>query len=154
MRFTAIVDEHDEWGLIRLDEAQCREFLGRHTLGRVAVVHMSHPQVFPVNYALDGAAVVFRTAPGTKLAAAVMGRPAVLEVDEADALFETGTSVMVHGALHLVTDPSEQERLRRLPIRPWAPGARDHLVRLEPGWITGRRIPMTHAEEGIEADGG
>lgn len=144
----------DAYGLIRLDEDECWEFLARHFLGRVALVHMGQPMVFPVNYALDGTSVVFRTAPGTKLATAAAGHRVAFEVDEASELFETGTSVMVHGTMRQVTDPAERVRLASLPIRVWAPGDRDHFVRVEPSWVSGRRIPMHQLDDGITTDGG
>lgn len=144
---------HDEHGLVRLDDDECWEFLAKHYLGRVGVVHMDNPMVFPVNYALDGRAVVFRTAPGTKLTMAGLGRPVAFEVDEATELFAMGASVMVHGAMHEVTDRREKVRLAALPLRVWAPGDRDHIVRIDPHWVSGRRIPMhaspqTSGEEG------
>jgi nitroimidazol reductase NimA-like FMN-containing flavoprotein (pyridoxamine 5'-phosphate oxidase superfamily) len=141
-------------GLIRLDEAGCWRFLAAHAQGRVGLVHLGHPLVFPVNYAVDGRAVVFRTAPGTKLTAAAAGAEVVFEVDEATALFETGTSVMVHGTLHEVTDPGERARLARLPIRTWAPGDRDHVLRVEPRWVSGRRIAGHLEDDGVTTDGG
>jgi nitroimidazol reductase NimA-like FMN-containing flavoprotein (pyridoxamine 5'-phosphate oxidase superfamily) len=140
-------------GLVQLDEAECWEFLARRHLGRVGLVHLDQPMIFPVNYALDGHSVVFRTAPGTKLAMAAADRPAVFEVDEASELFETGTSVMLHGALKEITDPVERDRVSRLPIRPWARG-RDHFVRIDHRWISGRRIPMPADADGVAADGG
>ena len=83
-----------------------------------------------------------------------IGVPAVFEVDEASKLFETGTSVMVHGTLHEVIEPKERERLSWLPLRTWAPGDRDHFVRIDAHSVTGRRIGRAHAEEGLGADGG
>lgn len=144
----------DAYGLIRLGEDECWTFLARHFLGRVGLVHMEHPMVFPVNYALDGRSVVFRTASGTKLATAAAGRTVAFEVDEASELFETGTSVMVHGTMREITDPGERARLALLPIRVWAPGNRDHVVRIEPRWVSGRRIPLHHHDDGLTADGG
>jgi nitroimidazol reductase NimA-like FMN-containing flavoprotein (pyridoxamine 5'-phosphate oxidase superfamily) len=145
---------NDAYGLIRLDDNECWDFLSRHSLGRVAVITMEHPMVYPVNYALDGRSIVFRTAPGTKLAAAAEGRPATFEVDEATKLFETGTSVMVHGTLREVADHDDRARLARLPLRVWAPGDRDHFVRIEARWVSGRRIPMPHPDDAVTADGG
>jgi nitroimidazol reductase NimA-like FMN-containing flavoprotein (pyridoxamine 5'-phosphate oxidase superfamily) len=137
-----------------LDEDECWRFLARHRLGRVGLVDLDQPMIFPVGYVLDGRSVVFRTAPGTKLSLAGVGVQAVFEVDEASKLFETGTSVMVHGAMHEVTEPEERERLSWLPLRTWAPGDRDHFVRIDAHSVTGRRIGHAHAEEGLDADGG
>jgi nitroimidazol reductase NimA-like FMN-containing flavoprotein (pyridoxamine 5'-phosphate oxidase superfamily) len=144
----------DATGLLALDEDECWRFLERHTLGRVAVVHFGDPVVFPVNYALDGRSIVFRTGPGTKLAFAAQGRSAGFEVDEADELFESGTSVVVHGRLHRVIRREELTRLDGLGLRAWAPGDRDHYVRVTASRVTGRRIAPRVPEDGVTADGG
>lgn len=146
--------KHDPEGLLRLDDEECWRFLDKHFLGRVAVVDHGLPMVFPVNYAVDGHSIVFRTAPGTKLAMATRGRDTVFEVDEVFGLFETGTSVMVHGTLHEVTDHDEKSRLMNLPLRSWAPGVRDHVVRVHPSWVSGRRIPINAHDDGLGTDAG
>jgi hypothetical protein len=48
--------------------------------------------------------------------------------------------VIVRGEITEVTDPAEVARLRALPLRVQAPGARDHYVRILPAVLTGRRI--------------
>jgi nitroimidazol reductase NimA-like FMN-containing flavoprotein (pyridoxamine 5'-phosphate oxidase superfamily) len=144
----------DDQGLVRLDEEECWRFLAHHFLGRVGFVHLGSPMVFPVNYTLDDRSVVFRTAPGTKLSLAAIGVRVAFEVDEATELFETGTSVVVHGSLHEVTDRAELARLRQLPIRTWAPGDRDHVLRVRASHVTGRRIPMHQHDDGLDADAG
>ncbi len=143
----------DAHGLVRLDEDECWRFLAHHALGRVGFVHLGQPMVFPVNYVVDGRAVVFRTAPGTKLAMAAAGVAVAFEVDEATELFESGTSVVVHGTLDEVTDGDEIARLRRLLPRTWAPGERDHFVRVEPRSVTGRQIPIhPSGDDGVDVD--
>jgi hypothetical protein len=144
----------DDQGLIRMDDEECWRFLARHYLGRVGLTHFGNPMVFPVHFALDGRSVVFRTGPGTKLRLAATGTLVAFEVDEATELFETGTSVVVHGTMYEVTDRDEIERLRHLPLRIWAPGDRDHFVRVEPEQVTGRQIPMHHRADGLDADAG
>jgi uncharacterized protein len=52
----------------------------------------------------------------------------------------TGWSVVVRGALAEVTDPGDLERLRALPLYPWAPGDKARYVRVQPVSVTGRRI--------------
>lgn len=145
---------YDPQGLVRLDETTCWDFLRDRNIGRVAVIHLGRPSIYPVNYAIDGQSVVFRTAPGSKLIAASRSAPVAFEVDEADRSFETGTSVVVHGEIVEVTDRAERERLEQLPIRPWAPGARDHMVRIDPQWVSGRAIPMRGDEDALGVDGG
>ena len=144
----------DAQGLVRLDEDECWRFLARGWLGRVGLVHLDQPMIFPVGYVVDGRSIVFRTAPGTKLSMAGIGAPAVFEVDEASKLLETGTSVVVHGTLHEVTEQAERERLSWLPLRTWAPGERDHFVRIDAYSVSGRRVGRAHPGEGLHADGG
>jgi nitroimidazol reductase NimA-like FMN-containing flavoprotein (pyridoxamine 5'-phosphate oxidase superfamily) len=106
----------------------------------VAVVDDRGPVVFPVSFILDRHSVVFRTEPGTKLHAAGRGSLACFEADGTDAAGRAGWSVIVRGEITEVTDPIELNRLRALPLRVQAPGARDHYVRILPAVLTGRRI--------------
>ena len=46
----------------------------------------------------------------------------------------------MRGEITEVTDPAELDRLRALPLRAQAPGARGHFVRILPAALTGRRI--------------
>jgi uncharacterized protein len=123
-----------------LTKAECFELLANEHLGRVAVVDDRGPVVFPVNFVLDRHTVVFRTEQGTKLHAARRGSRVCFEVDRADAAARTGWSVIIRGEITEVTDRAELERLRELPLRAWAPGARDRYVRILPAILTGRRI--------------
>ena len=123
-----------------LTRAECFDLLAGGQVGRVAVVDDRGPVVFPVNYVLDRHTVVFRTEPGTKLHAAGRGIRVCFEADGADEAACTGWSVLVRGEITEVTDPDELARLRKLPLRPWAAGARDHYARILPAMLTGRRI--------------
>ena len=123
-----------------LTRSECFELLAASRLGRVAVTDDRGPVVFPVNYVLDRHTVVFRTEPGTKLHAAGQGSRVCFEADGTDEDARTGWSVIVRGEITEVTDPDELARLRQLPLRPWAPGARDHYARILPAVLTGRRI--------------
>jgi nitroimidazol reductase NimA-like FMN-containing flavoprotein (pyridoxamine 5'-phosphate oxidase superfamily) len=123
-----------------LTRAECFELLAGGPLGRVAVVDDRGPVVFPVNFVLDRHTVVFRTEPGTKLHAAGRGGRVCFEADGTDEAAGTGWSVIVRGEITEVADPDELTRLRELPLRPWAPGAREHYARILPAVLTGRRI--------------
>ena len=112
----------------------------------MAVVDDRGPVMFPVNYVLDRHTVVFRTGEGTKLHAASLGRRVSLEVDGTDPAARTGWSVVVRGEAAEVTDRAELERLRELPLRAWAPGARNRYVRILPSALTGRRIAAPDGE--------
>ncbi len=98
--------------------------------------------ILPVNYVLDDAAVIFRTDAGGKLDAAVRGAPVAFEVDGVDEIEQTGWSVLARGHAEAVTDPDRLDRLHRLPLVPWAPGAKAHYVRVDATELTGRRISV------------
>jgi nitroimidazol reductase NimA-like FMN-containing flavoprotein (pyridoxamine 5'-phosphate oxidase superfamily) len=123
-----------------LTREECFGLLAGEHLGRVALTDDRGPVVFPVNFVLDRHTVVFRTEPGTKLDAAARGGRVCFEVDKADEATRTGWSVLVRGEAIEVTDEAELSRLRRLTSPPWAPGRRNHYVRILPATLTGRRI--------------
>jgi nitroimidazol reductase NimA-like FMN-containing flavoprotein (pyridoxamine 5'-phosphate oxidase superfamily) len=123
-----------------LSKSECFELLAREHLGRVAFVDDRGPIVIPVNFILDRHMVLFRTDAGTKLDAACRGSRVAFEVDGTDAAAHTGWNVLVRGEAVEVTDPAELARLRKLPLDPWAPGAKTHYVRILPAVLTGRRI--------------
>jgi len=111
-------------------------------VGRLVVVDGGRPLIFPVNYALDGEAPVFRTASGTKLWASTHS-PVAFEVDCLDKKTKSGWSVVVNGIAQEVTpfDRTDlQYRVAGLPMEPWAPGEKPSFVRIEPRVITGRRL--------------
>jgi hypothetical protein len=127
-------------GLEELDQAECLRLVRESSLGRLAVVVDGQPLVFPVNFTLDGSAVVLRTDEGTKLHAARHGLVS-FECDRVDLTYHTGWSVIIMGHAEEVRDPSEVARLARLPLGPWCPVAKPVWLRVRPRTITGRRIP-------------
>lgn len=121
-----------------IDRRECQELLATERVGRLAVIVEGRPEIFPVNYSLDIAgAVVFETAAGTKLAAA-LNRPVVFEVDHTTgAASGSGWSVVVHGVAHR-TNPASLCFAGRRP-RSWL-SDRPYTVRVHPSRITGRRL--------------
>lgn len=128
----------ERWQQLSVEE--CHALLGQRHLGRLAFIDGGLPLILPVNYVLDNGSVVFRTDNGSKLDAAVRGSPLAFEVDGVNEINRTGWSVLARGHSELVTDSDVLDRLRRLPLVPWAPGAKPHYVRLAADEITGRRI--------------
>ena len=74
-----------------LSEDQCRELLASRNLGRITFPLGDETEIFPINYAIDGVIVVFRTAHGTKLAQ-VMASRVSFEIDEWNAAEKVGWS--------------------------------------------------------------
>jgi nitroimidazol reductase NimA-like FMN-containing flavoprotein (pyridoxamine 5'-phosphate oxidase superfamily) len=128
-------------GLEILDHDECVALLERSILARIAVVIGGQPLVFPVNFALEADAVVFRTDAGTKLYAARTG-PVAFECDGIDSVYHTGWSVLGRGKAEEVVNEAELVRLARLPLGPWCPGPKSTWVRIRPRILTGRRIPQ------------
>ncbi len=129
-------------GLETLSEAECFALAARRPIGRVAVSCGALPAVFPVNFCLVGHDVIFRTAAGTKLSAALDRTVVAFEVDDFDAAGHAGWSVLMIGQATEV-GAEELAPLEPLPVRPWARGARDHVVRIRCELVSGRRIVMT-----------
>ena len=124
-----------------LSEEQCRDLLASRDLGRVAFPLGNATEIFPVNYSTDGVIVVFRTAPGTKLAQVMVSRVS-FEVDDWDAAAKVGWSVVLKGVAQEVTagiDPFSTA-LRAANVEPRAPGEHDHWIAIYPSEISGRRF--------------
>lgn len=130
----------DRTGIERLGRDECVVLLREQQVGRLAVVSHGRPLIFPVNYAMDGDAVVFRTAPGSKFDGAVRETAVSFEIDELDVARREGWSVVVSGRAEEVVSESHKARLRHLPLRPWAAGDKDHWLTITPTSITGRRV--------------
>lgn len=135
-------------GIEVLEPEECRRLLAQDVIGRVAVVIGVTPMILPVNYAVDGDAIVIRTMAGSRLDVG-QGR-AAFEVDSFDRTRRSGWSVLVTGRLEEVTrcQPEDLERLQGLPIAPWPTGERDLWLRLQPSVISGR---IVRAAEGTTA---
>lgn len=136
-----MTNEFDRGGLEILGEDECWRLLEAHHIGRLGVSIANQPEIFPVNYVVDGRTLVFLTSEGTKLAAAVLGGGVAFEIDAADPLFHTGWSVMVRGQAIEIEKMDELVAVERLPLRPWAaPERKRRYVRIVPDVISGRRI--------------
>lgn len=111
-------------------------------VGCLAVLVDGRPDIFPVNAIVDHATIVFRTAPGTKLAAASRADVAY-EVDGYDLHDGAGWSVVVKGRGHVVRESQEWLSAASLPIFPWQEGRKSWFVRIEPQRVTGRRLRVS-----------
>jgi|HubBroStandDraft_1064217.scaffolds.fasta_scaffold31191_3 hypothetical protein len=129
----------DDQGLEVLDEPECFRLLADGWLGRLGLCRGGVPAIFPVNYHFTDGAVWFRTGPGVKLDAAEQGDTVAFEADSAGGPDEEAWSVLAIGPASVVVDPGEEAMLD-VPVRPWAPGRRDFLVRVVVDFVSGLRI--------------
>lgn len=126
-------------GLEVLSRTECLHLLSTEQLGRVGVSFGALPAILPVNYALLGDNIVFRSAPGTKLTAALEETVVAFEVDAVEPDRTAAWSVMVVGRSEWLANRAALKEAQRLPLHPWAPGSRDYFVRITPQRISGRR---------------
>jgi uncharacterized protein len=124
-----------------MTRAGCEALLANGSVGRVAVVIDGQPHIVPVNYAAEGATIVFRTAPDTILTEAAL-RKVAFEIDGIDEDRRAGWSVCVHGHGREITNgvDAESRHLRDLSIDCWAPEARDRWFTIVPEAVTGRYV--------------
>jgi uncharacterized protein len=131
----------DRTGLETLDPETCWALLRSHSIGRIGVAVGRQPDIFPVNYLIHEGAILVRTAPGTKLAAAVLGDLVAFEIDEIDAERAEGWSVIVHGRADEVEILDELLEAEATGLQPWVTATKNRWLRISVDEITGRRIP-------------
>ena len=122
-----------DWsGLAILAPDDCYDRLRHAHVGRIGFVDQGEMVILPVNIAIDGHSIVFRTGHGAKLSTAVMGSPVCVEVDDWDDFEHTGWSVLARGVAEEVLDDEQIAHLETLPVRPWAnPDVRPRWVRVD-----------------------
>lgn len=143
VRDTSILDAHDCWALLR-----------SVSVGRLAVWNVDHPDIFPVNYAVDHSSVVFRTGEGTKLAASLGELPVAFEAD--GVAQETGIawSVVLKGHAALLNSTEDVLDSFGLMLFPWQAGRKDAFVRITPSSVTGRRFAVSAPAQWWSAQSG
>jgi nitroimidazol reductase NimA-like FMN-containing flavoprotein (pyridoxamine 5'-phosphate oxidase superfamily) len=119
---------------------ECLRLLASSRLGRIIYTRQALPAVEPVAFALDGSDIVVKTDRDGKLAAATRQAVVAFEADFLDAGEYDGWTVTAIGRAREVTDPEEVSRLRSMRLRSWAPGEREHFIRIAPEILDGRRL--------------
>ena len=125
-------------GMTILDPDLCWNLVRAAEVGRLAVSIKDQPDIFPINFVVDHGTVVFRTAEGTKLAAAVLGRGVAFEADGLDASAGEAWSVVIKGRAEEVLKLIEVFEATDLPLFPWLTSPKPRFVRIVPESITGR----------------
>ncbi len=126
-----------------LDNHECWAQLRTVSVGRLAVLADGRPDIFPINYTVDGGTLVFRTGEGTKLAAASGGAQVALEADGVDAVSGLAWSVVVKGTAKAISGTENMLDSAALFLFPWQSGKKDTFVRVIPDSVTGRRFKVT-----------
>jgi hypothetical protein len=119
-----------------IGEADCWELLETEIIGRVVATIDGQVEIFPVNYAVEGEGILFRTNAGRKTEGALAGET-VFEVDSVDRQAKSGWSVIVRGDARDITEYDGPTRADA--VMPWT-GPKDFLVRISARSISGRRV--------------
>lgn len=119
--------------LVVLSEPECWEHLRSRSVGRLAWAGAEGVSVVPVNFAVDGDAILIRTTAYSLMGRECGGRDVAFEVDAIDDAEHIGWSVLAHGRCE------RQERASEGPA-PWASGSRVLGLRIVVRSLTGRRL--------------
>jgi uncharacterized protein len=76
--------------LVELTRSECLRLLAGDVIGRVVFTDSALPTVQPVNYVLDDEEIIFRTANGSKLAAATRNAVVASQLDHFDTTTRRG----------------------------------------------------------------
>jgi uncharacterized protein len=136
----AVSEQSDGPVLAELPRTECLRLLATVAIGRISYTRQALPAVEPVNFALDDGTIVIRTDSGGKLAAATRRAVVAFQADHLDLVLRSGWSVTVIGRCEEVTDAGETARLESLGLESWAPGAKNHFLRIEAAIVTGRKL--------------
>lgn len=133
----------------RFTETEALDLAGSVPIGRIVYSRYAMPAVFIVNFKLDGRDPVFRTRKGSMFGAGVAESVVAFEVDRIDEQAHEGWYVTFLGRAKLITNPAEQARLAGLGVEPWAPGEREHFIKIVTEKVIGRRLPH-HPDDASE----
>jgi hypothetical protein len=125
-----------------LSEDDCYKLAGEAPVGRLLYVDGDGPAAVPVNFAMAGHDIVFRSETGTKkhaLSQAVAG----FAVDNFAPEQHSGWSVLFRGPVREVDIDDVPALIKgmegRFPM-PWAVGVHNQWLRLSPTHVTGRQL--------------
>jgi nitroimidazol reductase NimA-like FMN-containing flavoprotein (pyridoxamine 5'-phosphate oxidase superfamily) len=131
--------EVDRNGLEVLSREGCLCLLASATLGRVAFTSGALPRVLPVSFHLDRERILVGTGRGSQLDVALQDVVVAFEADDFDLIHHSGWSVAVTGVATEVSDPTELDRARQLPVARWAPAGDEVVISISTELVSGRR---------------
>ena len=121
-----------------MSETECWNHMAEVSLGRLVTSVDGQPEIFPVNFAVQGRSILFRTAEGTKLISTAINNHVLFEVD--DHTVVTGWSVIVKGVARSLRTDEDIAEAERAQLLPWTSTDKPHFVRIKPLSVTGRRF--------------
>ena len=123
-----------------LTSEECWQMLRDEEFGRLAFRLVDEVHITPINYAVEGGSLLFRTAEGNKLLAVVMGSEVAFEIDRYRE--DSARSVVVRGTARLLPE-DEAHRAENIPLRPWVPTLKYNVVEIQPKVVSGRAFELS-----------
>ncbi len=123
----------------QLSQEDCWQMLREEEFGRLAFRLVDEVHITPINYAVDGETLLFRTAEGNKLLSIVMGSEVAFEIDRYDE--DSARSVVVRGPARLLPE-DEAHRSENVALRSWVPTLKYNVVEITPRVISGRAFSL------------
>lgn len=133
--------------LVELTRNECLSLLADGVIGRVIFTDHALPTVQPVNYLLDGEEIIFRTANGSKLAAATRNAVVAFQLDEFDMTARSGWTVLGVGEAYEVVNPARLAELADLQPDPWVREHDAHTLSIPLTIVTGRRLTTDDGDD-------
>jgi uncharacterized protein len=131
-----------------LDVQQCWELLANAEVGRLAVAAAGDIDIFPLNFAVDDGALLFRSAEGTKLVEVVLAGRVAFEVDGYEPEHGRAWSVVLKGSAELLDHFDQIYHAQDLPLFPWNASPKERFVKITPDKLTGRRFTVNRTRSG------
>ena len=124
-----------------LSEDQCWTRLRETEFGRMAYHLADEVHITPVNYAVEGGRILFRTAEGSKLLGVVMNEDVAFEIDKVHGDDETAWSVIARGKAEIL-EGQEARDTDNLRLRPWVSTDKFNVVAITVQEISGREFHL------------
>ena len=141
------MDKGERGELVELTRSECLSLLADGVIGRVIFTDHALPTVQPVNYLLDGEEIIFRTANGSKLAAATRNAVVAFQLDEFDMTARSGWTVLGVGEAYEVVSPARLAELADLQPDPWVREHDAHTLSIPLTIVTGRRLTTDDGDD-------
>ena len=122
--------------VVELTAEEAWKYVEKTFHGRIAVSVGNQPDIFPINYFAHDGVILFRTAPGTKLAGLTINSQVAFETD--GIMSDEAWSVIIKGSCRELERSAEIEEAEKYPLKPWVRTPKYRYVELTPSSITGR----------------
>lgn len=120
-----------------MTDEECWERLAAKEFGRMAYHLADEVHIIPINYAIQGRSLIFRTAEGSKLLGVVMNEDVAFEIDSIDDEAESAWSVIARGKARIL-EGEEARDADNLRLRPWVSTEKFNVVAIDIDEVSGR----------------